>query len=241
MGSLTAGHFSDLNEETNRLIPVHGRQHWLRNFVTNDPWLRVAAQEYELSAKRSTHTLAEIQFAIDDQRHPYDETLNSEYIVNGNDPRLIKAAWARARNLAPTNYSEADEAEYYAESMAQAMTGILIPFSEAGVPFKSATTWVDSRQSDSQGEEYPSEAKPADGYHIDSSDLHTFAPRADSLQNHDNFAWSEEQWEHLNASWTTKSRSINELKRTFQLSELAKHTPYQEDKKRLRILADATE
>lgn len=215
-----AGHFTDVNDEA-RFIDKARSNRPGRTFTGRDPWLGAGEDSYATTGRR--RAVVTEQFAIPRPEDLTDPRLAEEYIVNPGDPALAAASSARLRGQSPTVYGDTSAYEIHAETAAAVTTGIPIPASEIGYP--------DEILGD----------KP--GYQVDAGLQHRFVTHIGAIANVDNLEWPRDRILDRSRSFHVRAlpglAALNGDRRQNRMSEDAKHTPYQEDDRRLKILSDA--
>ncbi len=208
-----AGHFTDVNERSRLLDPAESNRPG-RSFTTGNPWLDIGDDGYATTGRR--RSVAVEQFAIP---HPRGE--NREFIVNVGSSLLRRAASARLRGQAPTMYGDTKAAELYAETAAAVVTGIPIPAEQAGV--------------------HPSHLGDKPGYYVDAGLQHRFVSHVGARRNTEGLEWDDRRAEKRRETFRlTVLRGAVELNGDadqHSTSEYAKNNPYQDEQKRLKILA----
>lgn len=208
-----AGHFTDVNKQARFIDPSKSNRPG-RTFRARNPWLGAGNDGYASTARRGTVRVH--QFAIP---HPNDEP--GEYIVNAGSQELIDAPSARLHGESPTRYSDESAAELHAEVAAALTTGMLVPVSELGINSKAL------------GEKT--------GYSVDGGLQHRFVTHVGAIANVDGLQWDPERAQKRRESFKVSIlRGVLELNghdAQNSMSEGAKTQPYQEDERRLKILA----
>lgn len=128
------GHGSDDNDNK-----LHLRSVWTHGipnaYISVDsPWADKMAQVdgvfNDLPNDESLPVRFDITYPVTDRE---GKTVTMSARVNENDPRLAHASTATIVGFKPTVYGSTDSREHYAEAAASQITGIEIPYREAGV------------------------------------------------------------------------------------------------------------
>jgi len=130
------GHFSDHNEEDAVLTQIQNRSRFgrrQRRYVASSQWADRAEEHYRQLQSEAGHP-----------RQWLVRLNGKEILVDDNDPRLNEAELVRAENRFPTRYSKTNKkgAELWAEAVAQAGTGNLIPGAEQQFPAQGPAAYA---------------------------------------------------------------------------------------------------
>ncbi len=207
------GHFTDVNKQS-RIIDKTKSNRPGRIFTARNPWVNVGADSYNSTSRRGVVKIQ--QFTI-----PNPDGSTTEFIVNAGDQELVDAPKARLRGEAPTNYGDTSAAEIHAETAAGVITGIPIPASESG--------------------NVPEILGDKAGYKVDAGLQHRFISRIGALRGKEDLEWDPNRFEKrqktVKVSVLRGAVELNDDKDQNRISENAKNSPYQDDEKRLKILA----
>lgn len=182
------GHFTHLNGKPPQAERI--RTHMPRSYVLNDQWSNAGEDHYR-------------QLASEELNHPRlwrirrgMQTITGQIIrregdIADNDPRLHEARRIQVENRFPTEYSASSHGELYAEGMAQALTGIEIPFSQQ-------PDLIDP----------PTDPSFATGYHIGSRLLNLIRINVGSSPYVDGIKWPRNVVEVRKAEWEADQGTV---------------------------------
>jgi hypothetical protein len=172
-----AGHGTDIRAGKVRLHSVRS-EYYDNAYISSDPWVDRMTPNYKANMRLLDRTPASWFRRMFRGRKNDDKLLfDAEYPVvdrkgqivtvrdrvTANDPRLIHATRAYVVDRDPTQYGGTNSAELHAEVAASAVTGIDIPYPEAGAQVTTLPT------TDGGGA-----ALFAQGYHASHRDLTTY-------------------------------------------------------------------
>lgn len=143
MGHEVAGHGTSESDEELRLIPVRASNIANAYLIDGDPHAQKMSSLNKILSKlpqKQPHTPSiefDISYPVLDAN---GETVTMHARVSEGDPRLAHASEATIVGYRPTRYAGKNAEEHYAETAAAVVTGIAIPYDEAGVEVPTLTT-----------------------------------------------------------------------------------------------------
>lgn len=144
-----AGHFTDTKEKPTRVTQVGPAE--VRHYITDNPWAYTAERAFKqypdvdsVDKPAEDHTLDITYQAVDRDGNPV--TLYER--VPADDKNVRIAQRSTLVGVKPTEYAGERETELYAESAANHVTGIEIPYDEAGIAVESLGNFAQGYHAD---------------------------------------------------------------------------------------------